>query len=74
MLDTYFATNPGLAASATELDFGNVGVGASLTLNLDVANVGTVPVTAPASPSRRGFTATPVGVGTLAPGALQTVT
>ncbi len=35
-LDTFFGATPGLAASATELDFGNVGVNASLTVGLDV--------------------------------------
>jgi hypothetical protein len=73
-LDTFFAATPGLAASATELDFGNVGVNASLTVGLDVVNVGTVPVTGiNVAVSGTGFGATPVAVGTLAPGAQQTV-
>jgi hypothetical protein len=73
-LDTFFGATPGLAASATEIDFGNVGFNASLTVSLDVMNVGTVPVTSiNVAVSGAGFGATPVAIGTLAPGAQQTV-
>ncbi len=73
-LDTFFGTTPGLAASATELDFGLVGMGTTLTLGLDVANVGTVPVTGVTiAVTGTGFTTTPLSLGTLAPGALQNV-
>jgi len=71
-LDTFFGATPGLAASATEVDFGNVGVGASLTIGLDVVNVGTAPVTGiTVVVTGAGFAATPVAIGTLAPGAQQ---
>ena len=73
-LDTFFGATPGLAASATEIDFGNVGVNASLTVPLDVLNVGTVSVTGiNVAVSGTGFAATPLAVGTLAPVAQQTV-
>lgn len=73
-LDTFFGATPGLAASATELEFGSVGIGASLTVALDVVNVGILPVTGiTVSVAGTGFSATPLAIGTLAPGAQQTV-
>jgi|GEM_PF-721747 len=74
-LDTFFGTTPAIAASAAELDFGNVGAGTTTTMTVDIANVGTVDVTGiTLAVSGTGFSAGPLALGTLAAGALRTVT
>lgn len=73
-LDTFFGTTPGLAASATDLDFGQVGLGTTMTLGLDVANVGTVSVTGVTiAVSGTDFAAAPTSLGTLPAGTSQNV-
>ena len=73
-LDTFFGATAALAASVTSLDFGNVGAGSTITATLDIANVGTVPVSSILlSVAGAGYAASPLALGTMAPGAIQTV-
>lgn len=73
-LRPFFGTNPALAAAVSELDFGSVGSGSTLTLDVEISNVGPVDVTGIAvSSSSPDFTAAPASIGTLAPGASRTV-
>jgi len=73
-LRPFFQLTPALAASVSELDFGNVGAGSTATMTFELSNVGGVNVTgislASGSPN---FSAAPTSIGTLAPGAGQTV-
>jgi hypothetical protein len=68
-LRPFFQGAPALAASATELDFGNVGAGSTMTLTFEASNVGTVPVTGISiTSSSPNFAVAPAAIGTLAPG------
>jgi hypothetical protein len=73
-LREFFRTTPALAASVSELDFGNVGAGSASTLTFQLSNVGGVAVTgttlATGSPD---FSAAPGAIANLAPAAGQTV-
>ncbi|MBD0776387.1 VWA domain-containing protein [Maribacter sp. ANRC-HE7] len=41
----FFGSDPALGASVSELDFGDIGTGATRTLDFDISNLGTVDVT-----------------------------
>jgi hypothetical protein len=71
-LRPFFQGTPALAASVSELDFGSVGAGSTITLTFEVSNVSTVNVTGISATSNSpNFVIGPASVGTLTPGASQ---
>ena len=73
-LRPFFQTRPALAASVSELDFGNVGTGSTATMSFELSNVGGVTVTGISLASGGpNFSAAPASIGTFASGASQTI-